>query len=114
MDEFVTVFLVEAKAHTVVPKKCVYKLLQVNLDNNGLNSNQNRRIYFSKQLFEALQNDEVPEENFEPNFIAPIVTSYPLPNEVSDACYIARLKKFWRKYRKTKNCIIFKEKFYIN
>lgn len=56
---FVTVFLSEAKARTVVPKKFIYKLSQVSLDNHGVNANQNRRIYFSKRLFENLQNGEI-------------------------------------------------------
>lgn len=93
---FVTVFLVEARAHTVIPARFVYDLNQMNLFNLGLNSNQARRIYFSKNLFEALKNGDVIQENeIEPNFNLPTSVDYPLKNGALETCFIARLKKFW-------------------
>lgn len=91
---FVTVFLTEARAHTVIPAKFVYDLNQMNLFNLGLNSYQARRIYFSKNLFEALKNGDDVQEN-EPNFNLPTSVDYPLKNGELETCFIARLKKFW-------------------
>lgn len=93
---FVTVFLVEARAHTVIPLKFIYDLNQMNLFNMGINTNQVRRIYFSKNLFEALKNGGTLEENeIDPNFNLPTSIYYPLENGVIETCFIARLKKFW-------------------
>lgn len=93
---FVSVYLVEARAHTVVPREFIFELNKVNLYNNGVNSNQNRLIYFSKGLFEALENGNYTAlTECIPKFSIPITKVYPLPNEVQEACFIGRLKKFW-------------------
>lgn len=93
---FVTVFLVNAREYTVIPEKFVYDLNKMNLFNFGLNSNQNRLIYFSKNLFEALESGGSMQENeIEPNFSLPPSVDYPLKNGVMETCFIARLKKFW-------------------
>lgn len=105
---FVTVFLVEARAHIVIPQKFVYELNQMNLCNNGINTNQNRRIFFSTQLLNALENGEVIHENeYAPNFNLPITGNYPLPDDMLETCFIARLKKFWGEYRNTEKYLFF-------
>lgn len=97
---FVTVFLSEAKARTVVPKKFIYKLSQVSLDNHGVNANQNRRIYFSKRLFENLQNGEIHDlTEYQPKFDLPLTHVYPLPSELKETCFVGRTLKYWGKYK---------------
>lgn len=93
---FVSVYLIDARVHTVVPREFIFELNKVNLYNNGVNSNQNRLIYFSKVLFEALEigNDTAPTD-YIPNFSVPVTKVYPLPSEVQETCFIGRLKKFW-------------------
>lgn len=92
---FVTVFLVEAKTHTVIPEEFVFKLVEANLKNHGLNSNQNRLIYFSRELFELLESHVVPRAEIIPNFGLPITEMYPLPDGLLETCFIGRLIKIW-------------------
>lgn len=93
---FVSVYLSDAGAHTVVPREFIFELNKVNLYNNGVNSNQNRLIYFSKGMFEALENgNNTAPTDYIPNFSIPVTKVYPLPNEVQEACFIGRLKKFY-------------------
>lgn len=93
---FVIVFLIEPSVHTVIPQKFVYELNHENLYNKGINTNQSRLIYFSTELFEALENGEAIDENgYIPNFNLPITVDYPLPNNLGETCFIARLKKFY-------------------
>lgn len=95
---FVSVFLIEPRVHIVIPEKFVYELNRMNLYNLGLNSNQNRRIFFSSELFEAQKNGEpVNVDEYVPNFSLPITAEYPLANNTVETCFIARLKKFWGK-----------------
>lgn len=93
---YVTVYLSEAKKHTVIPQDYIYELVEVNLFNKGINTNQNRRIYFSQDVFDSFQNGENPNLlDFPPNFGRPTAKVYPLPSDLRSACYIARLIKFW-------------------
>lgn len=99
---YVTVYLTEAKKHTVIPHEYIYELVEVNLFNKGINTNQNRRVYFSKDVFDAFQNGENPNLlDFPANFGTAIAKVYPLPNDLRSACYIARLVKFWCKLQNT-------------
>lgn len=101
---FVIVYLVESKAHTVIPQEFIFKLNQENLCNDGVNSNQHRLIYFSKEIFDLLQNGVDPQA-FVPKFYIPVTNAYPLPDGVVETCFIARLKNFWGKCE-----LIFKKK----
>lgn len=93
---FVSLYLIDAREHTVVPREFIFDINVVNLYNNGVNSNQNQLIFFSKVLFEALKNDnDTAFLDYEPNFNIPVTKVYPLPNEVQETCFISRLKKFW-------------------
>lgn len=96
---FVVVYLVDANAYTVVPKEFVYQLIEENVLNKGVNSNQNRLIYFSNELFDVLQSGvDNGHETHIPNFNLPTTQEYPPPNDLLETCYIARLKKFFSKY----------------
>lgn len=46
---FVTVYLQDAKKHTVIPQEYVYELVEVNLFNKGINPHQTRRLFFPKK-----------------------------------------------------------------
>lgn len=95
---YVTIYLFDAKHHTVIPKEYVYDLVDVNLFNRGINRNQNHLIYFSQDVFELFKNGENPNLlDYPPNFGLPVSQVYPLPNDVRSACYICRLYCFWCK-----------------
>lgn len=95
---FVVVYLVDAKAHTVIPKEFIYELMEQNVYNKGVNSNQRRLIYFSVELFDVLQSGvDVGRETYIPNFGLPTTQQFPPPSDLQGTCYIARLKKFFCK-----------------
>lgn len=100
---FVTVYLVEAKTHTVVPQEFIYELNQENLCNHGVNTNQNRLIFFSTEIFEALKSGNNTVNMDMPKFDVAITNEYPLPNELKETCFVGRLKKFWGKTMKMGN-----------
>lgn len=96
---FVDIFLIDAKAHTVVPKQFVLGLVEVNLLNSGVNQNQNRLIYFSSDLFDLFMNGENPNLlEFIPNFDLEVTTVYPPPDNLRATCYRGRLMKFWETF----------------
>lgn len=96
---FVSVFLIDAKAHTVVPKQFILGLIEVNLLNSGVNQNQNRLVYFSNELFDLLMNRENPNFlEFIPNFDLEVTTAYPLPDNLRATCFRGRLMKFFETF----------------
>lgn len=77
---YVTVFLRDAKVHTVVPSFFIKELVEVNLFNKGINTNQNRLIFFSKEVFDLLGSGGIPNLlEFTPNFNSPVTNIYPPP-----------------------------------
>lgn len=95
----VVVYLRDARCHTVVPEEFIFALVERSLKNRGLNSNQNRRIYFSREVFEKLQRNEVIED-YIPNFNLPVTEIYPLPNDLEETCFIGRMICFEGKFFK--------------
>lgn len=96
---FVVVYLVAAKTHTVIPKEFVYELVEENIYNRGVNTNQNRLIYFSAELLDVLQANAVGGRDvYIADFHLPVTKQFPPPNGLAETCYIARLKKFYGKY----------------
>lgn len=94
---YVTVFLTDARVHTVVPSSFVKELVKVNLFNKGINTYQKRLIFFSKEIFDLLESGEISDSlEFVPKFSSPKTNVYP-PADV-DVCYNGRLIKFWSKY----------------
>lgn len=89
----VVVYLSDAKQYTVVPEEFIYQLNERNLKNLGLNRNQSRLIYFSGDVFEQLNRNEVFEPP-QPNFNLEVSFEYPLPNNLNETCFIGRLIKF--------------------
>lgn len=91
---FIVVYLKDVKAHTVIQEQFVLGLVEKNLKNYGCNTNQIRRIYFSKVWLQN-QIDKVNlDQNFVPNFNLPATKVYPLPNNVTETVFLAYLKKF--------------------
>lgn len=91
---FVVIFLRDANCATVVPEEFILDLDQKALKNNGVNRNQDRRLYFSKEWLENQKNEINLDKKFQPNFELPIMKVYPLPDNIDEACYIARMIKF--------------------
>lgn len=99
---FASVFLNEPKKYIVIPRAYIYELSDVDLCNNGINTHQDRRFYFSSKLYEACQNGEILLERdilvlFPPNFHLAETKEYPLPNILDETCFIGQLRKFWGK-----------------
>lgn len=92
---FATVFLVDAKVHTVIPHEFIYGLLPENLFNYGVNSNQNRLIYFSQEIFDVLKNNVAANGSTTVDFSLPVTEIYPLPIGLQNTCFTARIKKFF-------------------
>lgn len=90
----VIVFLEDAKKHTVVPESFIYDLNEKNLKNLGVNRNQRRLVYFSKQWFENMERKVNLGDEFVPNFHHPITKDYPLPEGLAETCFIGRLIHF--------------------
>lgn len=88
----IIVYLQDAKKHTVVPEEFIFGLNEKNLKNNGVNSNQTRLIYFSKDVYEKLQRNE--EQDFIPKFDLPVTNVYPLPDALAETCFKGRLYGF--------------------
>lgn len=111
---FVTVYLVEAHMHTVVPKEFIYDLNQVNLNNHGVNCNQNRLIFFSTELFESLKNgNDIVHSEYLPKFHLSVTKLYPLPSELKETCFVGRLKKFWGKMTQIKSEIDYEKQVFF-
>lgn len=91
---YVVVYLRDAKCYTVIPEEFILDLDEKTVKNNGINRNQHRRIYFSKQWFENQTNGINLNKSFEPKFGLPCTEVYPLANNVIEACYIGRMIKF--------------------
>lgn len=91
---FVVVYLCDAKKHTIIPEEFVYILNQKSLKNCGVNSNQNRRIYFSSEWFREYEQKLSPKREYEPKFDLDITNVYPLPNDLIETCFVARLYCF--------------------
>lgn len=87
------VFLRDAKRYTVVPEEFVYSLNERSLKNRGINTYQNRLIYFSREVFGELnQNENLID--YAPNFNIAVSKEYPLPDNMQETCYIGRLISF--------------------
>lgn len=92
---FVLVYLVDAKQHIIIPQEWILALDQEILNNNGKNSNQNRRVFWS---IEAI-NRQITDEIIPPNFHLPVSTVFPPTQNTSETCYIARIKRFCGIYK---------------
>lgn len=90
----VVIYLMDAKRHTIVPEHFIYSLNEKNLKNRGVNSNQNRLIYFSKDCFEKLGQNVNVKQMYAPKFHLPVTKVYPLPNNLVETCFIGRMYNF--------------------
>lgn len=100
----VIVYLNDADCHIVVPENFIYLLNEKNLKNYGVNSNQNRLIYFSKDCFEKLKENGDVQQEYEPKFYLPVTKIYPLPENLVETCFIGRMYSFEGKH--SKKCFI--------
>lgn len=87
----VIVYLQDAKCYTIVPEEFIYSLDERSLKNNGLNRNQNRLIFFSREWFEKMDQNESIDQEYKPNFHRPITGNYPLPDDLNETCFIGRM-----------------------
>lgn len=88
-------YLVYAKRQIIIPQEWIFQLDQEILNNRGKNSNQNYRIYWSSV---GILNG-IPDSNILPKFDLPESKVFPQSEEMNEACYIARIKRFCCKYK---------------
>lgn len=88
---FVVVYLLKPGVRIIIPENFVHDLCEQTLKNIGRNSNHKYLIYWSKNV----NGDGICQ----PNFGAPLSDHYPPQNDAIEACYIAQLKYFFRKYK---------------
>lgn len=89
---FVVVHLKLCKKRIVVPENWLFDVNQELLKNQGVNSNRDVLIFWSKN---GLVDDE-PSVEFEPNFQLDKATTFPPPNTEA-ACYIGRIIRYFGK-----------------
>lgn len=80
---FLVVYGIQIKKHFIVPTSWVQDLKFKNHVNRSLNKNQKYRCFYSSH---GLIN-EVPQENYQPNFGAAITFEFPC-NEGCFTCYL--------------------------
>lgn len=88
---FVLVYLSQPMCHTVVPETFIYKLVERNLKNYGINRNQDRLIYFSSEIYNTLKQNGALNREITPHFTLPVSSTYPLPNHTKETCFIGRM-----------------------
>lgn len=92
----IVVYLHEAKQYTVVPEEFIFCLDERSLKNYGVNSNQTRLIYFSKEAYEKLEQNV--KQTFAPNFNLPVTNVYPLPDNLEETCFKGHMYAFESKF----------------
>lgn len=93
---FVVVHLVDVKKRIIVPENFIFDLSQENLKNNGCNKNFTYLAYWSHTALG--DENSAPNINCQPNFTAPISKIFPPGDDLQEACYTVRLKKFFGKF----------------
>lgn len=91
---FVIVYLRDPNCYTVVPEEFIMDLKEKVVKNCGINRNQARRIFFSKEWFANQTNKVNLDHRFEPNFRLACTALYPLPNDMAETNYIGRMIMF--------------------
>lgn len=94
------VYLREPDVYTVIPEECVYKLNEKSVKTHCLNPNQNRLIFFSKEYYNKIR--EGIRIEFEPKFHLPVTSEYPLPDDLDETCFIAKMYSFEGKHFSSK------------
>lgn len=91
---FVVVKLDSCKLKIVVPESWVYDINQELLRNQGVNSNRPVLVYWSKNGYIG----DVPDESHPANFHLNKATQFPPANGTDEACYTARLIRYFGEY----------------
>lgn len=94
---FVVVYIKSANKYVVVPEKWIFDINQELLKNKGVNGNRDVLVFWS---LDGLVDDK-PNEEFAPNFHLEKAQAFPLPSGVKEACYIARLVRYFGKKNDT-------------
>lgn len=87
---FVKAFIPSVKMNIVIPEEWVFDVNQQLLKNNGVNSNRDVLIYWSKS---AIGIDGIPDAMHVPNFSA--TKSVVFPPTTEEACYLARTTHYF-------------------
>lgn len=97
----VVVLLREPNVYTVIPEECIYSLNpkkdEKQLKNRGINQNRDRLIFFSNDIYDKISRN--CEEKFQPKFYLPVTSSYPLPNNLNETCFIGRTYCFESEFK---------------
>lgn len=90
---FVVVYIKSAQKYVVVPENWIYDINQELLKNKGVNRNRDVLVFWSLNGLI----DGKPNEEYTPNFHVQKSIAFPLPNDLKEACYIARLVRYFGK-----------------
>lgn len=90
---FVVVHIKSAKKNVVVPENWIYDINQELLKNKGVNGNRDILVFWS---LDGLV-DDIPNDEYAPNFTVEKAEAFPLPSGVKEACYIARMVRYFGK-----------------
>lgn len=102
---FVVVLLTGFKIYIPIVEEWIYDIDEESLKNNGVNSNRNVRIFWSKI---GMNNDGIPNAEYKPKFNLPVSRVFPPHND--EACYIGRIKFYFGKQKK---CLVYMNYFKI-
>lgn len=85
---FFVVYSIEIRKYLIIPVNWVKDLSWEKHVNRSLNRNQFYRCFYSTK--EEAWKDGVPDNNFIPNFLAPIGTTFP----TEENCFVCRLAHY--------------------
>lgn len=90
---FVAVYIKSAEKYVVVPENWIHDINQELLKNKGVNRNRDVLVFWS---LDGLV-DDIPNNEYTPNFNLDKLQVFPLPSGVKEACYVARLIRYFGK-----------------
>lgn len=91
---YVTVYIKVAKKYIVVPENWCYDIDEQKLKNNGVNSNQDIRIFWSSI---GVDENGRPFCDYPPKFHLDEAKEYPPEKGLTEACYIGSTKYYYSK-----------------
>lgn len=94
----VVVFLVEPRAHCIVPEEYIHGLDEIadEIKTWGANKQHDHLIYWTRSL---LDDNIMPDPiSNPPNHQLELSTAFPPPLGIDSACYNGRIKRFFSKF----------------
>lgn len=93
-EMFVLIYIKEIKKRVIVPEEWIFDQNEECLKNNGVNRNRDVLVYWSNNGVDV---NGCPDGSYPPNFHVEVVNVHPPPNDIVEACYIARTLHYFGK-----------------